>query len=705
MNKKPNTLIVTLVFSILCYCTAIGQEFRTHTTKNGETLESIAKFYKLTIADILTYNKEIRDGVALKPNTILVIPRESAIAAAEDNEKPFDFGRHKVRKRETLYGITQRYKISEAELKRYNSALYAARLKRGMVLKIPKYKREKPQEDIINEEDYETYTVKAKETRWSIAHKYNITMDSLLVLNPQLSKVTNDLAEGEELKLPKIAGSSVENIDTQLYTSYTVPPKIGFYRLKEEFGVTADELMKLNPEIVERGGLKEGMVIRIPQKKTDFGEINTDNFIFYQVKPKQNEFRLTRKFGMTYQEILALNPAIKDGFKAGMILKIPKGQTGDFEVKDALILDRINLLDSIDLANKPKLVFMLPFRLDKIDTNNKEATEKLVENRNDIKISLGLYTGALVAIDSISKLGISVDVETYDTERNPNKTRAILSDINFNGVHAVFGPLDSRSLQEVARTASNYQIPVVTPLASKSTVALGNVFFPVTDASILRERMLDYTAEHRTTENIIVIADKENKTVANLIFQKFPEAKLIELIEEEENIAIDREKFELLLSEENENWVFVETMKSNIVSSISSILNSFNTEEIKVRMLTTNKNKAFDNDNAVSTSHLSNLNFSYPSAYREVGNDAFVREYTSRFGSKPDKYAVRGFDVTYDLLLKLAYKKNLFEASQTIGQTEYTGYKFQYSKDFNSGYFNKASYIMMFEEMHIKEIK
>ncbi|WP_394749764.1 LysM peptidoglycan-binding domain-containing protein [Spongiimicrobium salis] len=709
MSRVPKIFIVTLVISMLSCSVAIGQQYKTHKVKNGETLEGIARQYNLSVDNILTYNKELKKGDSLRPNTILVIPSATGAADSsaekEDQEEPVGFGKHRVRKRETLYSITQRYKISEAELKRYNSKLYASRLKRGMVLKIPKYKRVKKAEHTINEEDYETYIVKAKETRWSIAHTRNITMDSLLALNPQLSKLNSDLAEGAELKLPKIAGSSVENTETQLYTSYTVPPKIGFYRLEKEFGVTADELMKLNPEIVERGGLKEGMVLRIPQKKTDFGAINTDNYIFYQVKPKQNEFRLTRKFGMTYEEILALNPAIKDGFKAGMILKIPKDQVGDFEVKDALILDRINLLDSIDVANRPKLVFMLPFRLDKINTANRKATQKLIENRNDIKISLGLYTGALVAIDSIAKLGISVDVTTFDTEKNAAKTREILSNTDLRNVSAIFGPLDSKFLPEVAQMAANYQIPVITPLASKSSANLRNVFFPITDTQVLREKMLNYIAEHRTSENIIVIADKENKEVASLIKQKFPDAKLIELIEEEKNIAIDRDKFELLLSEQNENWVFVETMKSNIVSSISSILNSSNTEEIKVRMLTTNKNRAFEDNNAVSTSHLSNLNFSYPSPYREVGNDGFVKRYTARFGSEPDKYAIRGFDITYDLLLKLAYKNNLFEASQTIGETEYTGHKFQYSKEFNAGYFNKASYIMKFEEMHIKEIK
>lgn len=46
----------------------------------------------------------------------------------------------------------------------------------------------------------------------------------------------------------------------------------------------------------------------------------------------------------------------------------------------------------------------------------------------------------------------------------------------------------------------------------------------------------------------------------------------------------------------------------------------------------------------------------------------------------PDRYAVRGFDLTFDLLLKLAFKNNLMEASKFVGETTYTGNKFDYER-------------------------
>lgn len=719
MKRLLKNTLVLLLF-VLVGCKATAQKFATHSVKKGETLEGIAKKYKVTPYNILTFNKEIKQGQDLKMNTILVIPLSASASEATESqnttqtttaekdaeqEEPIGFTSHKVRKRETLYGIAKRFNITEEDIKRYNRELYSSQLRKKMVLKIPKFKREKPTSEArVNEDDFETYVVSSKETRWSIAHKYGITIDSMLSLNPNLAKNSSYLAEGQELKMPKKAGSSLQNQVTELFISYTIPPKMNFYRLEEKFGVKSDEIVRLNPGISEKGGLKEGMVIRIPERKIQGGDVNTDNYIFYEVKPKQTEFSLTRKLGISYKALLAMNPDLKNGLKAGMVLKLPKEQKGDFEVRNALVLDKINLLDSINTTNRPKLLFLLPFRLNKLDLTNKSLVKKNIEKRNSLKYSLGLYSGALIALDSIATLGISVDVKTFDNQLDLVRTKEILLQENLEDVSAIIGPLDVPSLREVAVRASAHRVPVIAPIPANTDLSMSNVFFSYTSDAVLRARMLSFIEEKLSDQNIVVIADSLNYVVKDSILVKFPEAKIITVKEEEKNISIDIEDLTEQLSEDNENWVFLETNNYKLVSSVSSILNSQITKDIKVRMFTTNKNKAFDSD-VISGSHLSNLNFTYPSVYREVKNSGFVKRYRKRFGDTPDRYAVRGFDITYDLLLKLAYKNNLIEVSKLIGETEYSGNKFSYEKDQASGYFNQASYIMSYDNMRIKEIK
>lgn len=715
---------IRLIFLFLSFLLAFGQlsaqQFTTHAVKEGETLGSIAKQYRVTPFNILKNNPEIKSPEDIKANIILIIPSESGEpvpvsktaeellrALQQDTvevvQEPTGFTVHRVRKRETLYGISNRYEITEEDLKRYNTQLYAEPLKKGMRLQIPIFAMPEEDPNGLNPDNYEVYRVLPKETRWSIAHKYGITIDSLVALNPDLPKTTNHLAMGQELLLPKLPGSSLEEQQVDLYESYTVPPQKTLYSITKDYDITYDELIKLNPEIVERNGLKEGMVLRLPVKKKTEEEVNTDNYVFYEVKPKQTEFSLTRMFGISYQELLDLNPDLVRGLKAGMVLKLPREINPDLQIKNALVLDRINLLDSINPMNRPKLLFMLPFRLDRLNLSDQEVVAQTIERSNALKYSLGLYSGALVALDSIASLGISVDVRTYDTQLDLDRTREIATRENLSQYSAIIGPLQNEALKEVAAQALSYQVPVIAPLASQADMSLGNVFFTVPSEETLRERMLSYMQTKVTDQNIVVIADQQNKDAEARILEEFPGAKVIELVEEEENISLDLELFTLSLSIEAPNWVFVETDNFKVVSSVSSILNSSISDTTQVRMFTTNKNKAFENE-VISGNHLSNLRFTYPSIDRETGNTAFIRRYRRRFGYYPDRYAIRGFDLTYDVLLKLAFRMDLFEASDTIGVTEYDGNKFDYTKDLASGYFNTASYIMMYDEMRVKQV-
>ncbi|MEO2052976.1 MAG: LysM peptidoglycan-binding domain-containing protein [Allomuricauda sp.] len=709
--------ILQLVFAVL-FLVALpvsAQNYATHAVKEGETLQSISQQYRVTPYSILQANKEIKSAADVKVNTILVIPLKGNVPAPKKEEKveqeeikPIGFSRHRVRKKETLFGLTQKYKITEEQLKRYNRELYSEPLKKGMVLQIPKFPAVDPNED--KELDFETYVVQPKETRWSIAHKYGITVDSLLVLNPDLIKNSDYLAAGQELKLPRPKGDSLKEQKVELFNSYTVPPKMTLYSLGKEYGIPSDSIVRLNPEIMKEGGLKEGMVIRLPKKKDMSGVVNTENYIFYEVKPKQNIFRITQNLKISREELFRLNPDLENGLKAGMVLKLPKEKAEGLEVKNALVLDKVNLIDSIDVANRPKLVFMLPFRLDRVDVNDREKAENMIRTRRDLTVSLGFYTGALVALDSIKKLGVSVDVKTYDTELNPVKVKEILFRDNLAGVSAIIGPIATNALDEVAVQAATKNIPVIAPIASESKLSHGNVFFSVPRDAVLRQKMLDFMAKVHTNENIIIVADSTHQVAHDSILSKFPAAQMAKLID---NKSLHLDQFLVKLSEDRENWVFLETDQPNMVASVTSILNSANTakmdaegeKKIKVRMFTTNYNSAFE-DEAVSKTHLSNLKFTYPSFYREAGEDAFTKAYRKRFnGLEPDRFAIRGFDVTFDVLLKLAHKNNLFETSKIVGLTEYTGNSFDYFNDWTSGYFNRACYLMGYEDLRIKEVK
>ena len=71
----------------------------------------------------------------------------------------------------------------------------------------------------------------------------------------------------------------------------------------------------------------------------------------------------------------------------------------------------------------------------------------------------------------------------------------------------------------------------------------------------------------------------------------------------------------------------------------------------------------------------------------------------------PNRFAVRGFDVTLDLILRQASSSDLYESAMRNGRTVMTENKFDYSKKSSSGFYNEAMYILQYQEdLSIKEL-
>ena len=112
-------------------------------------------------------------------------------------------------------------------------------------------------------------------------------------------------------------------------------------------------------------------------------------------------------------------------------------------------------------------------------------------------------------------------------------------------------------------------------------------------------------------------------------------------------------------------------------------------ELISNLIFTSDKSEPYEDE--IPNEYLSNLNFTYASIAKECENikeNTFVKNYEEDYGIIPNKYAVRGFDVTYDLLLRLAMAEDLYEALELKGSTEYVENKFDYHKKMIGGYYN-----------------
>ena len=77
----------------------------------------------------------------------------------------------------------------------------------------------------------------------------------------------------------------------------------------------------------------------------------------------------------------------------------------------------------------------------------------------------------------------------------------------------------------------------------------------------------------------------------------------------------------------------------------------------------------------------------------------FNNLYLEEFGKRPNKIAIRGHDITLDLILRVANRRR-FVKSIEIGETEYLQNKFNYLPK-NKGYINRSIYLIKHEKLNI----
>lgn len=191
----------------------------TYVVQKGDTLYSIANKLGTTVSELKKENNLTSN--TLQIGEVLRIPTKE-IYEEEENI-------YIVKKGDSLYSIANKYNTTVEELKRINN-LTSNILSIGQVLKLPSDKAS----DVENEENTISYTVQKGDSLYSIARKYDTTIDRIKDLN---NLTTNLLSIGQVLLIPT---------DTNLETTYTVKKGDSLYSIAKKYNTTVDRLKQLN---------------------------------------------------------------------------------------------------------------------------------------------------------------------------------------------------------------------------------------------------------------------------------------------------------------------------------------------------------------------------------------------------------------------------------------------------------------------------
>lgn len=198
-----------------------------------------------------------------------------------------------VQSGDTLYSIAKKYDVSVDAIKEANN-LPNNTLTIGQILIIP-----------TEETDYILYTVVAGDSLYAIARKYGLTMQELMEFNNLGSTL---LSIGQVLKIPVAVE---ETIPPVAETTYTVKSGDSLYSIAKKYNTTVSDLMTYNR--LTSNLLSIGQVLKIPTNTSE---------IAYTVKSGDTLYEIARKYNTTVDSIKNKNNLTSNTLSIGQVLKI-----------------------------------------------------------------------------------------------------------------------------------------------------------------------------------------------------------------------------------------------------------------------------------------------------------------------------------------------------------------------------------------------
>jgi hypothetical protein len=349
-----------------------------------------------------------------------------------------------------------------------------------------------------------------------------------------------------------------------------------------------------------------------------------------------------------------------------------------------------------------KLALILPFNLAKVQNDTVNTIADRLKKDKFLNMTLDFYSGALMAIDSAKQLGIKVDVSVFDSEETKNNSNVtkLIADQHLGNFGAVIGPFYQANVEKTAEMLSANQVAVISPLSKEVGKFYPNLVQTITSNSVLRSAIFDFMRSKNG--NIIAVVDKKKVSVKKYIQENQKGVRFANL---DPTGVLNVLSLKSLLVKNKINYVVMETANTSMIKATMTALLSVQ-QWFNVQLVILEPNETLNTDE-IEFADLVKLKLMYPSMTREnTTPQALLFEKNFKLINKvtPNAFAIRGFDVTFDALMRLSQPNGFIESANQV--TEQVESKFDYFKNETGGFANKGLYILYYDaDLTVKEAK
>lgn len=376
---------------------------------------------------------------------------------------------------------------------------------------------------VVDGKEYFFHAVQRGQTLFSISRAYGVTEEDIRRANPEVRE--QGLKYDQLIKIPVIQqtqaqkGVFSQSVIQTTYESHQVKRRETLYGISRMYNLSMEEVLEHNPEA--RTGLRPNMMLRIPRQT-----IVQVNYTEYLVPPGQTLFSVSREYNVSIEELERLNPELKDGLKAGQVLKLPTDALPAqppfvHEERVAEPLTPVLTKEADPYCANPQLkrqynvALLIPFFLERMN----DETPNLSDPRHPSFTFMEYYQGMLIAVDSIRARGVDLRLNVFDVCDSPTKLRTVLRKPEMANMDLIIGPFYPVTLEIAAEFAKARNIPIVSPLHwedNKLLERFDNLFQATPSIQNQMNDMALYVAHNHADDNIILVHNNQ-AGVINLI--------------------------------------------------------------------------------------------------------------------------------------------------------------------------------------------
>lgn len=560
---------------------------------------------------------------------------------------------------------------------------------------------------------YIIHKVEKGNTLYGISKKYDVTIEDILKANPGADK---GVSVGQDLKIPVLVPTKTTEKPAApklqgKFLVHIAKPKETLYSLSKLYGVDEAELIKYNPELED--GLKVGMEVRIPTtavagaKPIDIAPAKEQNFITHTVLPQETIFSIAKLYSITVEDLYKLNEGLKEeGLKANSRIKIlvTNTKTGIPDFTSQL---------NLDSGDNIKVAVMLPFFTtanDSMPTGSNGS--KVIFSKSSI--ALQFYKGVLLAVDSLEKLNIKVELYVFDTENDTTVVKMLLRKPELLTVDMIIGPMYRHPFELVANWADKHNIPIVMPVPQANRVIEGKELAYKVDPSqtILMGKLTEFAMEKYAALSPILVhtGSSQDEYLFSLIKRKSKQLLAAKESKQDslrqlEMWQVKIDKIKPLLRTDTTNVFILPSNNQAFVTSFLMQLYNMR-HDYKFVVFGTDKWEKFES--LIDLNVLETLHVHFPQGqfvdYQSAETKQILRSFRTNFSTDPGEFGFAGFDIMYYCANQLNVRE---KNAAGINQKYYKGLSYIFDLrqfDAESGYENTGTFILTYKNQQVSRV-